>query len=50
MGTITILPETTKNPITLMGRRAGCCWNANITDDEKIISVVLIVSNQLMEE
>lgn len=35
MGTITILPETTKNPITLMGRRAGCCWNANITDDEK---------------
>lgn len=35
MGTITILPETTKDPITLMGRRAGCCWNANITDDEK---------------
>ena len=35
MGTITILPETTKNPITLMGARAGCCWNANITDDEK---------------
>ena len=20
---------------TLMGARAGCCWNANITDDEK---------------
>lgn len=35
MGTITILPETTKNPITLMGQRAGCCWNANITDNEK---------------
>ena len=35
MGSIMILPETTKNPITLMGRRAGCCWNANITDDEK---------------
>ncbi len=35
MGTITILPETTKNPITLMGTRAGCCWNANISDDEK---------------
>ena len=35
MGTIIILPETTKNPITLMGARAGCCWNANITDDEK---------------
>lgn len=35
MGTITILPETTKNPITLMGQRAGCCWNANVSDDEK---------------
>lgn len=35
MGKITILPETTKNPITLMGARAGCCWNANISDDEK---------------
>lgn len=35
MGSIMILPETTKNPITLMGRRAGCCWNANITDDRK---------------
>lgn len=35
MGTITILPETTNNPITLMGMRAGTCWNANITDNEK---------------
>ena len=35
MGTITILPETTKNPITLMGMRAGTCWNANIIDNEK---------------
>ncbi len=35
MGTIIILPETTKNPITLMGQRAGCCWGADITDDEK---------------
>lgn len=35
MGKIIILSETTKNPITLMGSRAGCCWNANITDDEK---------------
>ena len=35
MGKITILQETTKNPITLMGTRAGCCWNANITNDEK---------------
>lgn len=35
MGTITILPETTKNPITLMGQRAGVCWNANVSDNEK---------------
>lgn len=35
MGTITILPETTKNPITLMGARAGVCWGANISDNEK---------------
>lgn len=35
MGTVTILPETTKNPITLIGKRAGICWNTDITDDEK---------------
>lgn len=35
MGTITILSETTKNPITLMGQRAGVCWNANVSDNEK---------------
>lgn len=35
MGIITILPETTKNPITLIGKRAGVCYGANITDDEK---------------
>lgn len=35
MGKITILPETTKNPITLMGARAGVCYGANISDDEK---------------
>ena len=35
MGTITILPETTKNPITLMGARAGVCWGANISDNKK---------------
>lgn len=35
MGTITILPETTKNPITLIGERAGICWNADTTDSEK---------------
>lgn len=35
MGQITILPETTQNPITLMGARSGVCWNGNITDNEK---------------
>lgn len=35
MGTITILEETTRNPITLIGKRAGVCWGADITDDEK---------------
>lgn len=32
---ITILPETTKDPISLIGRRAGICWGADITDKEK---------------
>ena len=35
MGTVTIIKETTKNPITLMGERAGVCWGANIEDGEK---------------
>ena len=35
MGTVTILEETTKNPITLIGKRAGVCWGADITNDEK---------------
>ena len=35
MGKITILEETTKNPITLMGKRAGVCWGADITDAAK---------------
>lgn len=35
MGTITILPETTKNPITLMGARAGVCWGADVSNNEK---------------
>lgn len=33
--TVTILPETTRNPIQLIGRRAGICWGADITDPEK---------------
>ena len=32
MGRVIILPETTKNPITLMGQRAGICWGADTSD------------------
>ena len=35
MGKVIILPETTKKPITLIGKRAGICWGADIADDEK---------------
>ena len=35
MGTVTILPETTKNPISLIGERAGICWNADTSDPAK---------------
>ena len=35
MGKVFILPETTQNPITLMGKRAGICWNADTTDDKR---------------
>ena len=35
MGKVTILPETTKFPITQMGKRAGVCWGADITNDKK---------------
>lgn len=33
--TVIILPETTRKPITLIGKRAGVCWGADITDDNK---------------
>ena len=32
---VTILDTTTKNPISLMGERAGVCWNADISDPKK---------------
>ena len=35
MGKVTILPETTRNPISLIGRRAGICWGADIADEQK---------------
>ena len=35
MGKITILESTTKNPISLMGERAGVCWGSDVTDPKK---------------
>ena len=35
MGKVTILNETTINPITLVGERAGICWGADTRDKEK---------------
>ena len=35
MGKITILAETPKEPITLIGHRAGVCWGADVSDKEK---------------
>ena len=35
MGKITIQNETTKDPISLIGREAGVCWGADITNEEK---------------
>jgi thymidylate synthase (FAD) len=35
MGTVQILDTTTRNPISLIGERAGVCWGANITDAAK---------------
>ncbi len=32
---ITILNTTTKNPISVMGERAGICWGADITNYER---------------
>ena len=35
MGQVLILEETTKDPITLMGSRAGICWGSDISDRQK---------------
>ena len=35
MGKIKIIPETTKNPISLIGQRSGVCWNADTSDSAK---------------
>lgn len=35
MGQVIIQDYTTKKPITMIGREAGICWGADITDDFK---------------
>ena len=35
MGKITIQKETTIDPISLIGREAGVCWGADVTNEEK---------------
>ena len=35
MGTVTIMDTTSRNPITLIGERAGVCWGADISDADK---------------
>jgi thymidylate synthase (FAD) len=35
MGTVTILPYTTKSPISLIGEMAGVCWGADTSDTAK---------------
>ena len=35
MGTVTILPYTTKQPITLIGEMAGVCWGGDTSDPAK---------------
>ena len=35
MGKVIILPETTKNPITLIGERAGYCWGGDVSNPKK---------------
>ena len=35
MGKVTILPHTTKNPISLIGECAGVCWGGDTTNIDK---------------
>lgn len=35
MGRIIVQEETTKDPISLIGREAGVCWGADVTDAQK---------------
>lgn len=49
MGHITILEETTRYPITLMGSRAGICWGRIFRIRIKIISGAWNALRQVME-
>lgn len=35
MGTVTILSDTVKNPISMIGQMAGVCWGADTTDEAR---------------
>lgn len=35
MGTVTVLPHTTKEPISMIGWMAGVCWGGDVTNDGK---------------
>lgn len=35
MGKVTVLPETPKDPISMVGRMAGVCWKSDISDPKK---------------
>ena len=35
MGEVIILPETTRKPITLIGKRAGMCWGRDVDNDKR---------------
>ena len=47
MGFITILEDTTKTPLSLIGKMAGQCWGSDTTDDKKNIKRALeCIDNQ----
>ena len=50
MAKVTIISETPKNPITLVGERAGVCWGADINDKALKVLVEAGVVRELMIE
>ena len=41
MGKVIIQKETTQNPLQVMGKMAGICWNAPTDDEDKNIKRAL---------